>query len=173
MKYIKPSIAIDEAQAAEMLAESLPIIDKTVDGSQAPTKEDNAWDTWEEVCPLFCDYHIAILGETACKAKEQFVREVWCQYFPPLKGRGRGMFDGKGDSPSKNRGELRYCQWGVKTPRAGMTNAARGDCHRRTRKLPTPHAAFSDALKGIAWRCCRCGLGCGGGGGNAPRRPRA
>ena len=48
MKYIKPSIAIDEAQAAEMLAESLPVIDKTVDGSQALTKEDNAWDIWEE-----------------------------------------------------------------------------------------------------------------------------
>ena len=48
MKYIKPSIAIDEAQVAQMLAESLPIIDKTVDGSQALTKEDNAWDIWEE-----------------------------------------------------------------------------------------------------------------------------
>ena len=48
MRYIKPSTAIDEAQAAEMLAESLPIIDKTVDGSQALTKEDNAWDIWEE-----------------------------------------------------------------------------------------------------------------------------
>ena len=48
MKYIKPSIAIDEAQAAQMLAESLPIIDKTVDSSQALTKEDNAWDIWEE-----------------------------------------------------------------------------------------------------------------------------
>lgn len=46
MKYIKPSIAIDEAQAAEILAESLPIINKTVDGSQALTKEDNSWDIW-------------------------------------------------------------------------------------------------------------------------------
>ena len=47
MKYIKPSIAIDEAQAAQTLAESLPIIDKTVDGSEALTKEDSAWDIWE------------------------------------------------------------------------------------------------------------------------------
>ena len=48
MKYIKPSIEQNEAQAAQMLAESLPIINKTVDGSQALTKEDNAWDIWEE-----------------------------------------------------------------------------------------------------------------------------
>ena len=48
MKYIKQSIEQNEAQAAQMLAESLPIINKTVDGSQALTKEDNAWDIWEE-----------------------------------------------------------------------------------------------------------------------------
>ncbi len=48
MRYIKPSIKQNEAQAAQMLAESLPIIEKTVDGSQALTKEDNAWDIWEE-----------------------------------------------------------------------------------------------------------------------------
>ena len=47
MKYIKPSIKIDEAQAAQMLAESLTInTDKTVDGSSALTKEDNVWDIW-------------------------------------------------------------------------------------------------------------------------------
>ncbi len=49
MKYIAPSIKTEEAQAAQMLAESLNIVgDKTVDGSQALTKEDNAWNIWDE-----------------------------------------------------------------------------------------------------------------------------
>ena len=37
---------VEEAQAAQMLAESLTISDTTVDGSQALTKEDNGWDIW-------------------------------------------------------------------------------------------------------------------------------
>ena len=46
MRYIKPTIKIEEAQAAQMLAESLTInSDTTVDGGQALTKED-AWDIW-------------------------------------------------------------------------------------------------------------------------------
>ena len=48
MKYIKPSIEINEAQAAQMLAESLLISDTTVDGSKALAKEDNSWDIWNE-----------------------------------------------------------------------------------------------------------------------------
>ncbi len=48
MKYIKPSIEISEAQAAQMLAESLIISDTTVDGSKALAKEDNSWDIWNE-----------------------------------------------------------------------------------------------------------------------------
>jgi len=48
MQYIKPFIKIEEAQAAQMLAESLIISsDTTVDGGQALTKED-AWDIWTE-----------------------------------------------------------------------------------------------------------------------------
>ncbi|MBO7138822.1 MAG: hypothetical protein J6V92_10210 [Bacteroidaceae bacterium] len=48
MQYIKPFIKVEEAQAAQMLAESLPIIsDPKVDGSQALTKED-AWDIWTD-----------------------------------------------------------------------------------------------------------------------------
>ena len=48
MKYIAPSIKIEEAQAAQMLAESLTInSDTTVDGSNALTKEDNAWNIWD------------------------------------------------------------------------------------------------------------------------------
>lgn len=47
MKYIAPSIKIEEAQAAQMLAESLAInSNTTVDGGQALTKEDGAWDIW-------------------------------------------------------------------------------------------------------------------------------
>ena len=46
MKYVKPSIKIEEAQAAQMLAESLTInSDTTVDGGSALTKEDN-WSIW-------------------------------------------------------------------------------------------------------------------------------
>ena len=49
MKYIKPAIQTEEAQAAQMLAESLTInSDTTVDGSQALTKEEAAWDIWED-----------------------------------------------------------------------------------------------------------------------------
>ena len=44
-KYICPAIEINEAQVANMLAESLKISDTTVDGSQALTKEDN-WSIW-------------------------------------------------------------------------------------------------------------------------------
>jgi len=49
MKYIKPSIKIEEAQAVQMLAESLTINDgTTVDGSNALTKESVDWNIWED-----------------------------------------------------------------------------------------------------------------------------
>ena len=46
--YFKPAMKIEEAQVANMLAESL-VIDNTttVDGSQALTKEDN-WNIWSD-----------------------------------------------------------------------------------------------------------------------------
>ena len=47
--YIKPSIKVEEAMAAQMLAESLAInSDTTVDGGNALTKENNSWDIWDE-----------------------------------------------------------------------------------------------------------------------------
>ena len=47
MRYIAPSIKIEEAEAAQMLAESLAINkDKTVDGGDALTNENNSWDIW-------------------------------------------------------------------------------------------------------------------------------
>ena len=46
--YIKPALKIEEAQVANMLAESLAINgDITVDGGQALTKE-NSWDIWSD-----------------------------------------------------------------------------------------------------------------------------
>ena len=46
--YIKPSMQIEEAQAAQMLAESQAInSDTTVDGGEALTKE-ATWNIWEE-----------------------------------------------------------------------------------------------------------------------------
>ena len=49
MKYIKPSMKVREAQSIQMLAESLAIISgENVNGSEALTKEDSAWDIWDE-----------------------------------------------------------------------------------------------------------------------------
>ena len=48
MRYIAPAIKIEEAQAAQMLAESLKLSNTTVDGSQALTKEDEDWEIWDE-----------------------------------------------------------------------------------------------------------------------------
>ena len=48
-KYLAPEMQVEEAQAAQMLAESLAINSTvTVDGSNALTKEDAAWDIWGE-----------------------------------------------------------------------------------------------------------------------------
>ena len=47
MKYKAPSIKIEEAEAVQMLAESLAIVSgKTVNGNGALTKEDTDWDIW-------------------------------------------------------------------------------------------------------------------------------
>lgn len=47
--YLIPVSQVEEAMAAQMLAESLAISqDTTVDGSDALTKEDNSWDIWNE-----------------------------------------------------------------------------------------------------------------------------
>ena len=49
MKYIKPFIQVESAQAAQMLAESLAINSgKTVTGDDALTKEDDSWDDWSD-----------------------------------------------------------------------------------------------------------------------------
>ena len=47
-KYYAPAMQVEEAQAAQMLAEILRLSDTTVDGSQALTKEDDDWDIWSE-----------------------------------------------------------------------------------------------------------------------------
>ena len=46
--YISHALTLEEAQAAQMLAESLKLSDTTVDGSQALTKEDEDWEIWDE-----------------------------------------------------------------------------------------------------------------------------
>ena len=46
--YLIPVMQVEEAQAAQMLAESIPINDGTVDGGNALTKEDNSWNIWED-----------------------------------------------------------------------------------------------------------------------------
>lgn len=38
----------ETAQTTQMLAESLPISDDTVDGGSALTRENNSWDIWED-----------------------------------------------------------------------------------------------------------------------------
>ena len=45
--YLIPAIQVEEALAAQMLAESLAINSgKAVDGSAALTKEDDSWNIW-------------------------------------------------------------------------------------------------------------------------------
>ena len=44
--YFVPALKVEEAMAAQMLAESLAISDDPVDGGDALTKEDNSWDIW-------------------------------------------------------------------------------------------------------------------------------
>ena len=47
--YLIPALQVEEAEAAQMLAESLPIDDTiTVKGEDALTKEDDSWDDWDE-----------------------------------------------------------------------------------------------------------------------------
>ena len=49
--YLIPALKVEEAQAAQMLAESLKLNTggtTTVDGSQALTKEDNSWNIWDD-----------------------------------------------------------------------------------------------------------------------------
>ena len=47
--YIKPALKIESAQVVSMLAESLVIDDDTtVDGGDALTKEDGAWEIWSD-----------------------------------------------------------------------------------------------------------------------------
>lgn len=49
MKYIKPAIEITQAQATQMIAESLAINSTTtVNGEDALTKETQTWDIWED-----------------------------------------------------------------------------------------------------------------------------
>jgi hypothetical protein len=45
--YFVPALKVEEAQAAQMLAESLNISDDPVDGGDALTKENNSWDIWD------------------------------------------------------------------------------------------------------------------------------
>ena len=47
--YLIPAMQMEEAQAAQMIADSLKVnkdSDKTVDGGKTLTKEDDAWDIW-------------------------------------------------------------------------------------------------------------------------------
>ena len=44
--YMIPALKVEEALAAQMLAESLTISNTTVDGSAALTKEDSDWSIW-------------------------------------------------------------------------------------------------------------------------------
>jgi len=45
--YLNPAMQVEEAQATQMLAESLTISNTTVDGSDALVKE-NSWDIWDD-----------------------------------------------------------------------------------------------------------------------------
>lgn len=44
--YIIPQTEAAFVEVTDMLAESLPISDETVDGGEALTKEEKSWDIW-------------------------------------------------------------------------------------------------------------------------------
>ena len=46
--YIIPAMQAEEAQATQMLAESLGISDTPVDGGSALTKENDDWNIWSD-----------------------------------------------------------------------------------------------------------------------------
>lgn len=46
--YIIPAMKAEEAMAAQMLAESLNISNKMVDGNEALNNENNDWNIWNE-----------------------------------------------------------------------------------------------------------------------------
>ncbi len=46
--YISPAIELEEAQAMQILALSMPISEDTVNGGNALTKENASWDIWGE-----------------------------------------------------------------------------------------------------------------------------
>jgi len=46
--YLIPAMQVEEAQAVQMLAESLTISETPVDGSEALTKEDGNWEIWDD-----------------------------------------------------------------------------------------------------------------------------
>lgn len=45
--YITPAMQVTETQVRQMMAQSFAINDTEVDGSEALTKYDNAWDIWD------------------------------------------------------------------------------------------------------------------------------
>lgn len=46
--YTMPEIQVNETQATSLLAASIAISNKEVDGSQALSKEDTDWNIWED-----------------------------------------------------------------------------------------------------------------------------
>ena len=44
--YLMPRTEVAFAEVTNMLAESLPISDDSVDGGEALTKEEKSWDIW-------------------------------------------------------------------------------------------------------------------------------
>ena len=48
MRYIKPSIKIEEVQTDQILAVSFIVSDKIVDAGDALVKEDDSWIDWDD-----------------------------------------------------------------------------------------------------------------------------
>lgn len=46
--YLIPAMQVEEAEAAQMIAESLKIANSTLDGSEALTKEYSGWNIWDQ-----------------------------------------------------------------------------------------------------------------------------
>jgi hypothetical protein len=52
--------------------------------------------------------------------------------------------------PCKMSGGFQVGRRGLKTPPAELGNAAAGDCHRRSRGLPSPQPAFQSLAFGLS-----------------------
>ena len=91
--------------------------------------------------------HLRRLATKVSSASNVVAKATVPQYSPQLSN----CLENSGE-----KHKLIPLQRGLKTPRAGMTNAARGNGKRRTRKSQSPRAAFFLSLRQGISACSDC-----------------